>query len=645
MTAPLLSSRLANKTLKESQETARCSLCLNSFTSPKILPCFHTYCLNCIREYTESNAHNQKFACPLCAFECVIPPGGVNELQTNFYIKAAQTKSSVAANSPCQICDDGSRAEKNCLECEQNLCQNCSRSHLKMKSSRDHHLVSLTERSHAGEGQVTSKSFCEKHKGDELSFYCRKCSIPICLRCKVTTHEQHTSEDLSDVAAEIRVLLTDMLKGAQNVLPKFHGHLNDVTFYSDHLEKERDKLKAEIVEQTMKLHETIDDLSRKMSEDVDDEFCVEMARLGTRRDMISDKTTSFSTQLHSANQVVCFGSDADIAWNRDNLAEQLQNMASMRTPADMIRLRMDFVPSTSMDSPSFSELIGALKKIRDPTDVKVEEYSSFSVDNSFKAVSSVCPTDEGTAWIALGWTADLHLFYRQGIKIKAHVVSRTIDFIARDAENHLIMSSNEQKMVGKPGPGFNLDSFASFPGYHPRGITVTQDGDILICLAQSAAFQDYRASHKNKVVRLSDNGKVLMEYGADGKLFMYPLRVAANVNGDICVSDSRKQSVVIVKASGELKTEYSGSPADEQREQKTVFDPRGITCDARGHIFVADGASHSIHMLEHTGMFLGKLVTEANGLYGPYSVAIDKEDFLWVGCRDANVKVYKLNWS
>lgn len=88
-----------------------------------------------------------------------------------------------------------------------------------------------------------------KTVGDELSFYCRKCTIPICLRCKVTSHEQHPTEDLSDVASEIRVLLTDMLKEAQNVLPKFHSHLNDITFYNDQLGNEREKLKNEITDQ------------------------------------------------------------------------------------------------------------------------------------------------------------------------------------------------------------------------------------------------------------------------------------------------------------------------------------------------------------------------------------------------------------
>lgn len=102
-TKVMTSPRIANKTLKESEETEDCSLCLKTFTNPKILPCFHTYCLKCLQSYVEANAHNQKFACPLCAFECVIPPGGVGDLQTNFYIKAAQTKSNIAANSPCEV--------------------------------------------------------------------------------------------------------------------------------------------------------------------------------------------------------------------------------------------------------------------------------------------------------------------------------------------------------------------------------------------------------------------------------------------------------------------------------------------------------------------------------------------------------------
>ena len=99
----LTTPRNKMSTLKEDEELSNCSLCLKPFTDPKILPCFHSFCLRCLETYTEVNAHNKKFACPLCGVECIIPQTGLADLQTNFYIRAAQMKSSIAANSVCEV--------------------------------------------------------------------------------------------------------------------------------------------------------------------------------------------------------------------------------------------------------------------------------------------------------------------------------------------------------------------------------------------------------------------------------------------------------------------------------------------------------------------------------------------------------------
>ena len=70
--------------------------------------------------------------------------------------------------------------------------------------------------------------------------------------------------------------------------------------------------------QTRRLHATIDELSTKMIKDVEDEHCVEMARLATRRNMISDRTSAFSAQLHSANQVKLNYTDSVICHHLHN---------------------------------------------------------------------------------------------------------------------------------------------------------------------------------------------------------------------------------------------------------------------------------------------------------------------------------------
>ncbi|KAK3582876.1 hypothetical protein CHS0354_012488 [Potamilus streckersoni] len=623
------------------EETDNCTLCFKKFIEPKILPCFHSFCRRCLDIYAEKHVRNEKFPCPLCLMECNLPPTGVGDLQTNFYIKAAQTRASKVANTKCDTCEEGFRAERSCIECDQSLCDNCSKTHLKMTSSANHHLVALGEKQERKKFLV-SKAFCDRHSSDELTFYCRRCDVPVCLRCKVTIHENHPTEDLSDSASETRRDLDELLQSAKTSLPNLHNYLQEVSHYEETLEKTHSKIKHDIEKQTKKLHEAVDALSRKILEEISDEFSVENARMQNRRSIIKKTAKSLSLQLQSAAQVVSYGSDPDITRNRYILTKQLQGIAKRKPERELAKLNIDFKPSDMKNGP-IEEMFGLLTKTRYPAEtVQIEEYSSFVVDESFKVVSSICPTPDGKAWVASGWTTDVHLLYRHGLKIRTHVLDKTIDCIAIDETQDLYMTSSDQRMIGRPGPGFSLEKFKMLPGYHPRGITTTQNGEILVCLTQSLAFQDYKPSHKNKVMKLNDKGEVVEEYGADGKLFMYPLRLAVNVNGDICVTDCQKKCVFILKSDGTVKSIYEGMNSTEVEKE---FEPRGIACDSRGHILVADSANHAIHLLDHNGQYMQLLLTESEGLFGPYALATDADDCLWVGGRDAALKVFKCTWS
>lgn len=63
-----------------------CALCLEIYSSPRLLPCHHTFCLSCIEGL--ATAHKGKaFPCPSCRKPTVVPPKeGVSAFQVNFYI-------------------------------------------------------------------------------------------------------------------------------------------------------------------------------------------------------------------------------------------------------------------------------------------------------------------------------------------------------------------------------------------------------------------------------------------------------------------------------------------------------------------------------------------------------------------------------
>ena len=80
----------ANK-LRNVEERLRCAICTGIFTTPRMLPCLHTYCETpCITALVEqaTNAVGGKveIRCPLCRTSYVLPEEGVAGLPRNIFV-------------------------------------------------------------------------------------------------------------------------------------------------------------------------------------------------------------------------------------------------------------------------------------------------------------------------------------------------------------------------------------------------------------------------------------------------------------------------------------------------------------------------------------------------------------------------------
>ncbi|XP_077790227.1 tripartite motif-containing protein 2 isoform X3 [Podarcis muralis] len=61
-----------------------CSICLDRYKNPKVLPCLHTFCERCLQNYIP--AHSLTLSCPVCRQTSILPEKGVSALQNNFFI-------------------------------------------------------------------------------------------------------------------------------------------------------------------------------------------------------------------------------------------------------------------------------------------------------------------------------------------------------------------------------------------------------------------------------------------------------------------------------------------------------------------------------------------------------------------------------
>ena len=204
----------------------KCPVCQDDLKAPKILPCLHSFCFECLKNsLAQSNIGNgQSFLCPLCKLECTVPARGVAAMKTNIFAVTLQEyieRRSLASGQVCEGCDSGARAKRKCLECNDWLCSQCCHMHKKVRMTSDHQLVSASDLQTGKYDQLIKDTFeplyCSIH-GEPLKLYCTDnyCRAPICTVCKSTPgHDGHLAIELDSQGRKEANYMAGMMNEVQ----------------------------------------------------------------------------------------------------------------------------------------------------------------------------------------------------------------------------------------------------------------------------------------------------------------------------------------------------------------------------------------------------------------------------------------------
>ncbi len=197
------------KTLEQMEKEITCAVCQEHYTEPKVLPCLHYYCKECVLKLSLRTASNKPFSCPECRKDTILPEGGVEELKTAFFVN--RYKSNYYAlervhgkvDVKCEGClDSKDRAEAFCRQCAAFICKECVKLHKKLRVYISHEVDSLEELKRGRVREVCVKEppmKCVTHE-EPLIIYCFDCNSLICRDCTVKVHRDHNFE-FSKVAA------------------------------------------------------------------------------------------------------------------------------------------------------------------------------------------------------------------------------------------------------------------------------------------------------------------------------------------------------------------------------------------------------------------------------------------------------------
>lgn len=208
-----------HQNLEDLEREITCAICQCQYTEPKVFPCCHYYCKECIRSLALVKPGVKSFPCPECRTDITLPEGSVDNLPTAFFvnrIKEVLSRLSCArgkVETACEMCC-GSVAEAFCRQCAMFICAECVTQHRRMKVFAMHKVATLSElKEGRNEDMVVPKpslQVCETHD-QPMNIYCFDCSCLICRDCTIKSHNSHNHEFLKVAAPEMKKSLMKKL--------------------------------------------------------------------------------------------------------------------------------------------------------------------------------------------------------------------------------------------------------------------------------------------------------------------------------------------------------------------------------------------------------------------------------------------------
>ena len=143
------SPRSATETLLNNlHEEVSCSVCMNTFTDPKQLPCLHSFCLHCLNGIQRTSGRHDIITCPECRREIRVPSSGnLKDLPTNFRINSLldvlAIKECHSTGVKCGNCDERSVQSFYCFQCCAFWCDDCITGHNIIRANKEHRVLAL----------------------------------------------------------------------------------------------------------------------------------------------------------------------------------------------------------------------------------------------------------------------------------------------------------------------------------------------------------------------------------------------------------------------------------------------------------------------------------------------------------------------
>ena len=641
-------------------EAVSCSVCGDTFTDPKVLPCLHTYCLHCLNELQRTSGRVGQISCPECRGEFRIAGSGTpDQLPTNFRLNSLLDVLAIqecnSTGVKCGNCDKRSAQCFYCFQCCVFWCEDCITAHNIIRTNKGHRVLALKDFQDQDIADVIKRpSFCQKehHENEELKYFCKDCKVPICNTCVVTLHDGHAKAPLAEAANERKLRVKSVIESHKQKALQKRSKLSK-------LQDERTKIQTQVASAKQNaqifadnMMKVIEAKKQEFFREVENKGKESVKRLDMEQCVVEDELQRIETAIEKTETLFNRSTSAELAQLDESSLESISN------PGEQIECDFEdpgclfFMENIDLMEKAISEGIGSVKTFISKTKahqssaegkgisqatVGLEAQLVLRTQNAeeeqcyeeFDCVTMEIRNDQGhdcTTEVNVqdnkDGTYNISYFAKEAGTCQASVMVNGEH--VRDSPFTVQIKTRQYRPVLSFGREGSLAGLFDCPW----GVTVNERNEIAVT-----------DEDNNRVQVFSIDGTYLRSFGRKGDQegeFDDPRGIVFLNNGNITVADSFYNRVQMFNGQGEYLSQFGG---EGNRDHQLHF-PWGLSVDSDGNIIVADSKNNLIKIFSPSGQLLRKFGGEGSALTAPYH-CIQKESKLIVSdVADHCIKVF-----
>ena len=635
----LPSCEMAEEALEKIEEqVVNCSICLDTYTDPKLLQCFHVFCQQCLVRVKDKQQDTQNsIACPTCRQATPITARGVAGLQPAFYI-----------NKLLEILKGAAPADLN---------------------------------------PVKKISHCLAHEDKELELYCETCGELVCYKCvTMGEHYSHDYEEINAAFEKYKEEITPLLEPMQKQVELLKDGLALIDQHCIVISDQQVTLEDDIHTTFRKLRETLIIRETELVSQLHKMTWDKLKSLAAQSDKIEITLTKMNRYLHFVRESIKEGNEGDVLMMKKTAVYQVQELTTSiqkdtvkpNTEADMVFLALAGLDATCQD---YGQVFAP--GLPDPSKCYVTSEGGFKMavvgEKSTVILHAInygrkpCEESIGSlkcellseitgtranCSVARRGQSEYEISYQPTVKGRHRLHIQVEGQYVRGSPSRAPVKSSVEKL------GTPILTLGEMRG--PHGVAINQRGEVVVTEVSGHCVSVF-----------TYRGKRIRSFGSGQGQFTLPNGVAVDDKGNILVTDSHNHHIQKFTADGQfleaLLTKGNGAlqfnnPTDitfnARNDKVYVVDsknnrvqvlnsdltffgtfgkygngkgqfsfPWGIACDSTGKVYVADTGNHRIQVFTGEGKFVrmfGRHGQRKGELAGPCCVAVDTSGMVYI---------------